>query len=82
MSKTRASDRRKMDEDHCQKKSLRESSNCIEISDEDEVVSLSAVESIVWDCTEVKNRRISSEALLEHIKDLLESLGDMITNDY
>jgi len=46
-------DRKKMDEDHCQKKSLRESSNCIEISDEDEIVSLSAVESIVWDCTEV-----------------------------
>jgi len=57
-----------MDEDHCQKKSLRESSNCIEISDEDEIVSLSPVESIVWDCTEVKI--------------LLDKISKIIINDY
>jgi len=43
-----------MDEDHCEKKRLNETTDSIEISDEDEIVSLSPVESIVWDCTEVE----------------------------
>lgn len=67
-----------MDEDHCEKKRLNEATDSIEISDEDEIVSLSPVESIVWDCTEVTmfNRLIANS---DFLKKLQKDIGNFKT---
>jgi len=57
-----------MDEDHNQKKRLNETTDSIEISDEDEIVSLSPVESIVWDCTEVRAQANRDAFLATYVK--------------